>query len=107
MIIKIIILSLGLFLASTSLPAQNKVAKSNFTYTCFQNVDKTWGYDILSSGKLFIHQPTIPAIQGLKGFADKQSASKVAKLVLKKLSINQNEFPAIHINEIKYLRVKT
>jgi hypothetical protein len=84
---KLVILCIALFILSGSLNAQKnaELRQSNYTYTCFQNPDKTWGYDILSSGKLFIHQPTIPAIQGLKGLNDKRSASKIAEQVIKKL----------------------
>jgi len=77
----------------------------DFTFTCFQNKNQSWGYDILISGKLFIHQPTIPAISGQKGFADKQSAIKIAKLTIKKLNHHPGEFPSISLEELKKLKI--
>src|SRR5260221_12893677 len=78
---------------------------SDFSFTCLQNENKTWGYDVLSSGKLFIHQTTIPAIPGQKEFTDKQSASKIAELAIKKLKAKPNEFPTITIEELKKLKI--
>ncbi len=45
----------------------------------------TYGYDIYKGKKLFIHQPTIPAVPGNSGFATKSGAKKVAKLVIDKM----------------------
>ena len=78
---------------------------TDFSFTCFQNKDKSWGYDILSSGKLFIHQPIIPALPGQKGFDSKHSASIVAELAIKKLKEKPNEFPTIIIEELKKLKI--
>ncbi len=44
-----------------------------------------WGYDILDSNRLLIHQPHIPAVQGLRGFKSKDDAIKVAQEVAWKL----------------------
>jgi Domain of unknown function (DUF4907) len=74
-------------------------------YSCFQNPDKTWGFDITRSGKTFIHQPTIPAVAGLKGFKDKSSAVKVAKLAIDKLKAKPNDFPSISVEELKKLKI--
>src|SRR6476660_5942587 len=75
--------------------ASSKKPIDVFGYSCFQNNDETWGYDILRSEKIFIHQPTIPAASGLKGFSNKQSASAIAELAIKKLKRRPNEFPTI------------
>lgn len=60
-----------------------------------------WGYQILIDGKVFIHQPTIPAIDTEKSFPDKVSAGKVGMLVLKRIKSNEN--PAVSPNEINQL----
>lgn len=44
-----------------------------------------FGYDIHQGNKLIIHQPIIPAIAYNKGFATRQSAQKMAALVITKL----------------------
>jgi hypothetical protein len=78
---------------------------TDFAYICFQNTDKTWGYDILRLQKVFIHQPTMPAITGVKGFGSKESASKIAELTIKKLEANPNEFPTITTEELERLKI--
>jgi hypothetical protein len=45
-----------------------------------------WGYDIKVEGEVLIHQPSIPAKEGLTGFASKAKAKRAAKLVTHKMS---------------------
>lgn len=55
------------------------------TYNIIQGAQNTYGYDILVDGKLMVHQPTIPAVSGQKGFTKKEDAEKVAQLVVSKV----------------------
>ena len=55
------------------------------TYNIIQGAENTYGYDILVDGKLMVHQPTIPAVPGQKGFTRKENAEKVAQLVVSKI----------------------
>ena len=64
----------------------------------------TYGYDIYKGKKLFIHQPTIPAIPGNNGFATKADAEKVAKLVVEKMKKGE-ALPTITVDELKHLGV--
>ena len=57
-----------------------------------------WGYNILIGKKVFIHQPYIPAVPGEKTFPDKQSARRVAQLVIGK--INRGESPSVTLEEL-------
>jgi hypothetical protein len=47
-----------------------------------------FGYNIILDDHVFIHQPSIPSIQGNKGFATKEQTEKVAQLVIYKLTHN-------------------
>jgi hypothetical protein len=96
-----------LILLSTNIAfSQNAaVEKPVFTYSCFQNPDKTWGYDLHRTRKLFIHQPTIPAVAGVKGFGTREAATKVAKLALQKLKDKPNDFPTISVEELKNFKI--
>lgn len=60
-----------------------------------------WGYQILIDKKVFIYQPTIPAIDSVKPFPDEVSAGKVGMLVLKRIQSKQS--PAVSSNEINQL----
>jgi len=64
----------------------------------------TYGYDIYKGKKLFIHQPTIPALPGNNGFATKKDAEKVARLVVDKMKKGETP-PAITVDELKHLEV--
>ena len=67
--------------------------------TVFPSEYGGFGYDISVNGKLFVHQPNIPAFTGNKGFPTEQSARKVANVVIKK--INENQIPpALTIDEV-------
>ena len=77
-------------------------AVTGYTYQIIANQDGTFGYDVFADGKLFIHQPTIPAMPGTKGFESKAAAESVARLVLKKLK--QGEVPpTVYLEEMKKL----
>jgi hypothetical protein len=55
------------------------------SYKIISAANNTWGYDIFSSNKLSIHQPTIPGRPGNEGFKTKEAAQKVAELVIEKM----------------------
>lgn len=70
-------------------PSGNLTANNTFTYGIIRGENNTWGYDIYSEGQLVIHQPSIPAATGNKGFKNKPDAEKVARLVITKLEKGQ------------------
>ncbi len=63
-----------------------------------------YGYDIYLHGKLYIHQPNIPAIQGNQGFNSENAATKTAGLVLYKIK-NHIIPPGIDRKELDSLGV--
>lgn len=66
--------------------SEQKTSKAQMQYVTFQNSDGTFGYDILSAGKLIIHQPNIPALPGNAGFYNEDDAVKTANLVIQKIN---------------------
>ncbi len=81
------------------------IATKSYHYKVFTNADGSYGYDIYTSSKKFIHQPIIPGQAGNKGFARENDAAKVAGLVISKLQ--QNIFPpAVSTAELKQLGVR-
>src|SRR6266542_6907442 len=85
---------------STSSVAENK----NLAYKIIPAANKTWGYDIYNNGRLFVHQPSIPAMPGNAGFTTKEAAEKIAKKVIEKINKGENP-PSISIDEMKHLGV--
>jgi hypothetical protein len=69
-----------------------------------QNIDYGWGYDIYISGKMYIHQPQIPAVGGNLGFKTKGKARKAAELAVYKIRRNIMP-PTISVEELDSLGV--
>ena len=55
------------------------------------NGSRGWGYDIMIDGKIFIHQPNIPAIMGNNGFSSEEKAITAGEFIISK--IKNNIFP--------------
>lgn len=67
-----------------------------------------FGYklEVITSGDTFrIHQRSIPAIQGNKGFISSEDAAKVAELVAEKMR-GGNSFPTVGVQELDSLEIK-
>lgn len=64
-----------------------------------------FGYDIMMNGRLYLHQPMIPAVQGLKTFNSEKDAKKMAEFVLTKIKNNIMP-PTVSISEIDSLGIK-
>jgi len=58
-----------------------------------------WGYDILVKDTLFIHQESIPAMEGNKPFTTKAQAVEAARQVISKLK--KGESPSFSRSEIE------
>ena len=65
-----------------------------------------WGYDIVAEGKTYIHQDRIPDVSGIRRFATKEDALKVAHLMVNKLKAGQFP-PAVTYQEMKKLGYRT
>lgn len=62
--------------------------------------ENTFGYDILKDNKPFIHQPHVPGMPGIKGFAKETQARKAAEVMIEKLN-NNIVPPTISEEELK------
>lgn len=77
---------------------------ASYVYVIIPSVNGTWGYDIYSNAKIFIHQTSKPGLTGNEGFATKSKAKKVAELVVSKLQKGETP-PSITPEELKKLKV--
>jgi hypothetical protein len=89
---------------TSDFPSGNAFKNTRITYQIIPGISNTWGYDILVNNKLTIHQPSIPSLPGNEGFKTKESAEKVAKLVIKKMKKGEMP-PSIDAQEMKKLKV--
>ena len=112
---KMIVLLLICFSITTSLFAQSvptnnqdkfpqAKASAKLSYKIINTDSGTFGYDVYIDNRLVIHQNTIPALPGNKGFATKVNAEKVARLVISKIVAGETP-PIIRIEELKTLNV--
>ncbi|MGC3943121.1 MAG: DUF4907 domain-containing protein [Chryseolinea sp.] len=60
-------------------------APANFRYQIIEAPEKTFGYDVYRDEALFIHQPHIPGMAGVKGFESEDQAKKAAELMIEKM----------------------
>jgi hypothetical protein len=75
-----------------------------YTYKIIPSLNYTWCYNIYKSGKMLIHQKSIPGLPGNEGFKRKSDAKKVARLVIKKLKKGEMP-PSVTLEEMKNLKV--
>ena len=84
--------------------AQSKKEKSGtITYKVIRAAGNSYGYDIYVDCKLYIHQTTIPGMQGKDGFQSKEAAEKTAQLVKEKLTKGETR-PTVTVAELKQLK---
>ena len=78
----------------------------NLNAEIFKNENSDgYGYNIFMDGKLYVHQPNIPALQGNRGFASEEQARRVSSLVIEK--INKHILPpTISVSELDSLGIK-
>jgi hypothetical protein len=94
------------FAASKSKNTQkegNPVAQ--YEVQTFQSKDKTWGYNVIIDGKLYVRQETIPAISGTKGFKTQKDASAVGQLIVSKIKKGIIP-PTVTVEELKGLGIE-
>ena len=90
-----------------------KVDKNEISYSfpkiiikIFRNFDniKGWGYDIYVNDTLYIHQPHIPAINGIKGFSSEHQALEVGNFVIMKIK-NKIMPPTVNVSDLDSMQI--
>lgn len=83
---------------------ENPYKDADLTFKIIPSENNTYGYDILISGRLMVHQPNVPGFPGNEGFKNETNARKVADLVMKKIHNNKMP-PSVTFEELKKLNV--
>ena len=87
-------------------PTNNKAGVSKETKNIKSYVFETkigWGYIITIDDRVFIRQPYIPVISGVRSFKTAEDADKVAAFVISKMK--QNQPPTLQKEELEKLKV--
>jgi hypothetical protein len=82
----------------------DKLNKSSQTYYKTVQINGGWGYDIYKNDSIYIHQMSIPALEGATHFKSESDAKKVAILVIEKIKYHQ--FPTITLEELDSLKIQ-
>jgi hypothetical protein len=61
------------------------VTSASYRYQVIEAPEKTFGYDVYKDDVMFIHQPHIPGMPGVKGFEREDQARKAADLMIDKM----------------------
>jgi Domain of unknown function (DUF4907) len=85
--------------------AKKSSIKDNYKARIFQTEISEFGYDIYKDSTLIIHQPSIPGVQGNKGFSTRENAEKVSALMIFKLDHGIAP-PSISLKELDSLKIK-
>lgn len=90
--------SMLLFISSRLI--RNREEKTDRIHLSMHTFHSTagWGYDVYTNDTLFIHQPTIPAAAGTKGFASEKEANLIGNLVINK--IQSHHLPVVNLQEL-------
>ena len=85
--------------ANPKVASVKKVKRKGYTYEVISTINNTYGYDVYSEEKIFIHQSSVPGVPGNRGFKTKVDAEKVAKIIIRKLKKGQMP-PTITVKEL-------
>jgi hypothetical protein len=83
-------------------PKAEEYSSTNLEFKIIDGPNQTFGYDIYSNKKLMVHQPSIPAVNGLNGFTTRMAAESIAKLVIQKIKRGEMP-PTVTVEELKRL----
>ena len=78
--------------------------EDSISYKVIGSLANGFGYDIYYRQQLFIHQASVPCVQGARGFRTAQDARKVALLVMNKIRKGMRP-PAVSLTELTSMGV--
>ena len=93
-----------------TIPAGDTLTPQKVTVQVFSNDTtpdaalKGFGYNILMDGKLYVHQPHIPAVPGNKGFANIDQAKKAGTFIKYKIEHHIMP-PSVTVQELDSLQI--
>lgn len=90
--------SAGIWIIATANQRGNKNLR--VSYSIFLG-SQGWGYDILVNDSVFIHQESVPAMAGEKGFPSKMQAEQAAQLIINKMK--RRRLPSVTTFEMEQI----
>ena len=90
--------------AATRFPAATEYSNAVLTSTIIEAPNGTFGYEVFSDGKLFLHQTNLPGQPGNDGCKTKADAEKLVAFVIEKIKQGQMP-PTIETEDLKTLGI--
>ncbi|MEO8067201.1 MAG: DUF4907 domain-containing protein [Flavobacteriales bacterium] len=86
--------------SAAAFPAPTEHQSATLSYRIIDAPNGTFGYDILSDGKLLIHQTNVPGRPGNNGCPTGEQAKKLSALVMEKIQRGEMP-PTVTTEELK------
>ena len=90
--------------ATAAFPAASAHAWATLIHTIIDAPNGTFGYDVFSDGKLFLHQTNLPGQPGVEGCKTQADAEKLVAFVITKIKKGEMP-PTITTEELKALGI--
>jgi hypothetical protein len=90
---------------ATQFPSTDEHRAAALTYRIIDAPNGTYGYDILSNGRLFVHQTNVPGLPGNEGCRTREQAEQLAALVITKVQKGEMP-PTVTTEELKELGIQ-
>jgi hypothetical protein len=90
---------------ATQFPTAAEHTQAELTYRIIDAPNGTYGYDILSDGRLFVHQTNLPGLPGNEGCRTKADAETLAAFVIAKIQRGEMP-PSVTTEELDSLKIR-
>ncbi|MCY7306990.1 MAG: DUF4907 domain-containing protein [Rhodoferax sp.] len=90
--------------ATAAFPAASAHAGATLTHAIIEAPNGTFGYDVFSDGKLFLHQTNLPGQPGVEGCKTREDVEKLAAFVITKIKKGEMP-PTVTTEELKTLGI--
>ena len=91
--------------SATPLPSAAEHSGAALNYRIIDAPNGTFGYDILSNGRLFVHQTNVPGMPGIEGCRTREQAEQLAQFVIGKVQKGEMP-PTVTVEELKALNIR-
>jgi hypothetical protein len=90
---------------ASQFPEADEHRAAALTYRIIDAPNGTYGYDILSNGRLFVHQTNVPGLPGNEGCRTREQAEQLAALVITKIQKGEMP-PTVTAEELNALNIR-
>ena len=86
-------------------PSTAEHQNAELSYRIIDAPNGTFGYDILSNGRLYIHQTNVPGVPGNEGCRTREQAEQLAVFVIEKMKKGESP-PSVTSGDLERLGIR-